>query len=253
MLTTIHTDLHETLEQSVTAVERSLIVAGHYSYADYMRDVSNEGEAEAMSFELGVRLVTEALDQGRFSRLVLLINDIGVTAAQRNQLKEGYELPANYRQMMASAGLGDQHLEVMFESTMRNKASTGLRKVYKRKPDLFEKVRPGETDLVRCVAATACEREASDRATAYVVSGPDGERLVVKEGPNPKCNLIMGTFFFELTKRFQPQLILNVFNELYAYRLKLGIHVSQIVFDTQAPIKSVFCDGEAYLWDASQN
>ena len=49
------------------------------------------------------------------------------------------------------------------------------------------------------------------------------------------------------------QLILNIFNELYAYRLKLGIHVSQAIFDNQAPIKSVFCDGEAFLWDVSQN
>ena len=42
MLTAIHSDLQEAIERAVTAVDHSLIVAGHDSYTDHMQEVSNE-------------------------------------------------------------------------------------------------------------------------------------------------------------------------------------------------------------------
>ena len=229
-----------------------VVVAGHYSLADYMSDVSNEGEAEAMTFDVGVGLVAQAIDQGRACHLVVLVNDIGVSTDQRGRLKDGYELPVNYRQTMVGAGLDESHLSVVFESTMRNKASTTLRKVYKRQPHLFERVSASDARLVRCVDRSVCDAQTPAGATAYVVPGPDGEKLVVKEGPNPKCNLIMATFFHDLTKNHKPRGIINIFNELYAYRLKLGIHVSRLIFDNQTPFMNVYCDGEELLTDADE-
>jgi hypothetical protein len=135
----------------------------------------------------------------------------------------------------------------MFESTMRNKASTLLRKIYKRRPQLFERVSASSEGLVRCVQSTVCEMETSTTNTAYVVSGPDAEKLVVKEGPNPKCNLILATLFNELRQLFAPKLQINVFNNVYRYRLQLGIHVSRKVLENTTPFLNVFCDGDDVL------
>lgn len=253
MLAAIDTDSKRDLLRLVVEDEPSVVVAGHYSLADDMSDVSNEGKAEAMSFELGAGLAAGAIHHGRICQLVLMINDIGVQTDQRHQFKDGYELPANYRRILTSAGLDEAQLKIMFESTMRNKASTSLRKIYKRRPQLFDRVAPGEAGLVRCVNRTACEAEHGAGGTAYVVPGPSGERLVVKEGSNPKCNLIMATFFHDIVKMYQPKQIVNIFNELYTYRLSLGIHVSQLIYDNNTPFTNVFCDGQHVQIDATGN
>ncbi len=53
----------------------------------------------------------------------------------------------------------------------------------------------------------------------------------------------------ELTKKCQAKLIVNVFNELYAYRLDLGIHVSQKILDNPSSFINVFCDGKHFSWN----
>ena len=225
------------------AVDPFVVVAGHYSLADYMKDVSNEGEAEIASFSLGVELISRAIKLRKTTHLVLFVNDIGICEIDRQRIKNKYHLPENYKKIMKEAGLDENYLTVVFESSMRNKASTLLRKVYKRQPELFQKVKPTETDLVRCVNRSSCEVDSTHPHQVYVIEGPDGEKLVVKEGPNPKCNLILATFFHKLTKMFSPSLIVNVFNEIYHYRLRLGLHVGQKVLGNTTSFENLFCDG----------
>lgn len=220
----------------------SVVIAGHYCLAAHMKELSHDGEAEADSFEVGCHLVALAHAHSARSHLVLWINDIGVDAASRLNLRHSYRLPENYREMLHHAGLSDSHPTVIFESAVRNKASTLLRRLYKRHPHLFQKVDANTAGLVRCVGVAPCEVGATAKH-AYVINGPDREPLVVKDGSNPKCNLILATLFEELRARFSPALFLNVFNDVYQYRLSLGIHVSRQLFDNTTPFVNSFCDG----------
>lgn len=242
----------EILDQML-AQQSSVVVAGHYCLADHMQELSAECDAEAKSFEVGARLVVEALRQDRESHMILWVNDIGIEAEQRAFIKHHYELPENYQTIMERVGLPKEHLLVMFESATRNKASTLLRNIYKRRPQLFEKVSASSENLVRCVQSSVCGMEPRGAETAYVVAGPDAERLVVKEGSNPKCNFILATLFNELRQIFAPQLQINVFNNIYRYRLQLGIHVSRQVLENTTPFHNVFCDGDAVLCEPFPN
>ena len=227
----------------------SVVVAGHYCLAEHMQELSAESEAELASFEFGVRFLAEASRRGHRSQLILWVNDIGISTDARAAIKSNYELPESYQRVLEDVPVEGEDLTVIFESSMRNKASTLLRKLYKRQPYLFEKVSARRGDLVRCVQNTECEKESRVASAAYVVPGPDAERLVVKEGPNPKCNLILATFFKELQQRFSHKLQLNVFNCVYKYRLQLGIHVSRSILENPTPFFNIFCDGDEFLFE----
>jgi len=225
------------------SVESSIIVSGHYSVAAHMSEVSNTGPAELMSFELGAELVQRARRHGKTSRIVLWVNDIGISQAERDVLKQQYSLPENYAVILGSYQLSDCDISVMYESSVRNKASTTLRTIYKKAPHLFNRVDARDTRLVRCVDNISCFSEKNGDEIAYVIDGPNKEPLVVKEGPHPKCNLILATLFHELTKRFTPDIIVTVFNDIYEYRLSLGLHAAKTLFDVSTPMMNIFCDG----------
>lgn len=225
------------------SVESSIIVSGHYSVAAHMSEVSNTGGAELMSFELGAELVQRARCQHKTSRIVLWVNDIGISQVERDALKQQYSLPENYAVILRSYQLTNDDISVMYESSVRNKASTTLRTIYKKAPHLFDRVDARNTRLVRCVDNIACTSEKHADQIAYVIDGPNKEPLVVKEGPHPKCNLILATLFHELTKRFTSDIIVTVFNDIYEYRLTLGLHAARTLFDVSTPMMNIFCDG----------
>lgn len=247
----MHIDIDQRILSRVRAAPSSVVVAGHFSLAENMQELSNEGDAEAQSFAVGVHLVQQARHCGCDSRAVVWINDIGVPNELRQQLKEAGSLPDNYRRILTQAQLEEGDVVVIFESTMRNRASVLARKLFKWDPDMFEKVNANQEGLVRCVSNRSCDIPEQRNQSAYVVEGPDGERLVVKEGPNPKCNMILATLFLYLKDHYAPKLILNVFNDIYAYRLSLGVHVSQAVIGNPTPITNVFCDGDRIYAGAS--
>ncbi len=224
--------------------QSTLVLAGHYCVAEDMSMLNHTGLEEAHSFCAGVELVATALKKSQQSHLLLWINDIGVPPDQRKQIKQNYILPRNYRQALHDHQLDRKHLTIRFESTMRNKASVALRKIVKRNPSLFRKVAADTQGLVRCVANEYCEMEAGKERYAYVIDGPHGDPLVVKEGSNPKCNLILATLFEELTKQHSPKLIVNIFNELYSYRIALGSFVCRAIYENHVPMMNLFFDGE---------
>ena len=227
-------------------VKYSVVIAGHFCLAEHMQELAYDGEPEMHSFTTGAAMVRRSIDSGQASQLVLWVNDIGITPEQRESYRDTGVIPDDYLQIMQSENLGEERLTVILESTMRNKASTLLRKLFKRDPQLFDKVDSQDPGLVRCVSRGVCDPFSVEptKDSAYVVDGPQGERLVVKEGPNPKCNLILATFFQELQKRFDPQHIFALFNDVYAYRLSLGTHVAQAVLGNPVPISVLLSDGE---------
>lgn len=230
--------------------DNSIVVAGHYCLAQAMNELSHESETEAKSFEVGVRLVSDALKRNVQSDLVLWVNDIAIEPSRRLTIKKNYRIPDNYAAIISQYDLDETNVTVFFESTMRNKASVLLRKLYKRTPELFKKVSASQSDLVRCIDTQQCGFESAEKI-AYVVNGPDGESLVVKEGSNPKCNLILAVLFSDLQKKFSSSSLINVFNTVYTYRLKLGIHVSQEILNSDITFHNIFCDGNEIEYEFS--
>ena len=222
--------------------DNSIVVAGHYCLAQAMSELSHDSESEEKSFELGVKLVADALKRNAQSDLVLWVNDIAIDPHLRQAMKQNYQMPANYLSIMEKFEMEESKVSIFFESTMRNKASVLLRKLYKRTPELFKKVNASQHGLVRCVNDQRCGIEDAGKM-AYIVDGPDGEPLVVKEGTNPKCNLILAVFFSDLQKKYSSSSLINIFNTVYTYRLKLGIHVSKNVLNSDITFHNIFCDG----------
>lgn len=232
----------DVLQQIVTGNLSTVIIAGHYCLSSSMTELSHEGDTEEACFALGAKLVASAHLKRLPSSLVLWINDIGICPEERGRIKQKYKIPINYLRILQSVDVAPESVKIIFESTIRNKASLLLRKVHGSHPHLFRKVSSTAPGLVRCVATSTCQIE-SEAKNAYVISGPNGEDLVVKEGPNPKCNLILATLFYDLYKANKPDKIINIFNDIYSYRVSLGIHVARTILDCPTPIFNLFCDG----------
>lgn len=237
-------DLIPSIARSSGDAKRVTILAGHYCINPNLEDLSHEGDAEQASFKLGAQLHGHLAAQGRSPRLILWINDIGIPPETRQALKEAYELPATYQSILIEHALRAEEVEVLFESTMRNTASVLLRKLVQKRPGSFQTMAGDDPSLVRCVDDAACDLERRRNSTVYTVRGPNDEQLVVKDGPNPKCNLILATLYRHLELRFEAETIVNVFNDIYINRIRLGVHVARNLFDTKLPFTNVFCDGD---------
>ena len=239
-LTFDHAQVMEKIDNKTPVV----IIAGHYCLADHMQELSSTGDAESQGFELGVQLLIRALKRGVQHHLVVWINDIGISRQQRENNKNTFVLPDNYQIILEHYGIDPSNVIVMFESCMRNKASTLVKRILKQQPGRLKKVDADNADLVRCVQNGGCDLKKQAQNHAYVITGPDQEQLVIKEGPAPKCNLILATFFNELVNRFYPQHVVNIFNDVYAYRLRLGVHVVNHLLNNTVGMTNVLCDGE---------
>ncbi|QKT04628.1 hypothetical protein HUS23_12830 [Ectothiorhodospiraceae bacterium 2226] len=224
------------------SVRRAAIIAGHYCLSPELSDLSHDSDAEEISFLSGAKLLHDLRSQGKDGVLVLWINDIGIDPAERERLRAEYALPENYRAILDRYALSRSDVSVMFESAMRNKASTTLRKLAKRSPETFLVVSPDDPALVRCINRATCQAEPPGRV--YAVQGPDQEMLVVKEGPNPKCNLILGTFLKQVTSDYAPDIVVNIFNAIYSNRIRFGVYVSKHVLGNSTPIFNYFADGD---------
>lgn len=235
---------HRQLIENIDNNKPAVIIAGHYCLAEHMQELSSHGKAESMCFELGIQLFVRALKKNIQHHLVVWVNDIGIRRDHRETIKNNFILPENYRSILNKYGLNASHISVMFESSMRNKASTLVKKILKRQPGRLKKVNANNPSLVRCVTNSSCDMTANTKNNAYIIKGPNQEQLVIKEGPAPKCNLILATFFSELVKQFSPKHFINIFNEVYAYRLRLGVHVAYSLLNNSVAMTNVLCDGE---------
>ena len=134
------------------------IVAGHYCVAEELSDLSHDGESEINSFEYGVRMHVALRRRGVTSRVVLFVNDIGISKEQRASILDPYLIPENYREILRRHEVPLHEVEPVFESVVRNRASKEIRKMKKRDTGVFEVLPSTDRRLVRCVdAAAACE------------------------------------------------------------------------------------------------
>lgn len=218
------------------------IIAGHYCVAPNLDDLSHNSQAEEMSFRKGAELYLQVREQGKLASLYLWVNDIGISADERALLKQSYRVPENYLAIASEYDIAESAIQVLFESAARNKASTLLRQIHKNHPSRFRQYDSGESGLMRCVEGVVCE--ISDSKKAYVIDGPEGENLVVKEGPNPKCNLILATLFMLVQKAQGCDAIVNIFNSIYTNRIRLGIYVFIELFTEESSLvfENYFCD-----------
>lgn len=237
----------EIIDSTLGAADSVAIVGGHYCVAPDLEDLSADADTEQNTFAYATEIAAAFRAAGKRAKIVLWVNDIGIDLAARNQLKHHYVLPTSYAAIFARAGLSDDTLVVLFESMVRNKASVLLRDIFKRSPGLFRVMTSDAPELVRCIDQCETGDAQKEAKKAYVVTGPDGENLVVKEGPNPKCNLILGTLFHLIATRIGPAAVITVFNSIYANRIRLGMHVAAQVFACRTPIRSVFMDGAELL------
>jgi len=218
------------------------IVAGHYSLAPDYAALSSDAAVEQRSFQQGIELAILSERLGAESRLVLWVNDIGIDVEERDALKRRYVLPIPYRRIADRLRFDPEKIEVVFESTMRNKGSTLIRRFEKRMPTLVRRVSAAAMGLIRCIEDEACDLESAGAGEAMVIAGPGGEDLVLKEGAHPKCCLILATLFRQLHAGDRGEYIANVFNGLYAARLAYGVHVARTLFQLRMPIHNAFID-----------
>ncbi|WP_374088763.1 hypothetical protein [Methylomicrobium lacus] len=226
-------------------VKSSLVVSGHYDAATAGSEAAYPGDVETLSFETGADLVRRAHRLSKNCRLALWVNDMAIGQAERDAFKQNYTLPYRYAEILRRHRLKDQDLCVIYESSLRQQASTELRAIYKKVPHLFDRIEADDTGLLRSVGAAASRStEAEAEQIAYVIRGPYRESLVLKDGPHPQYNLILATLLKEISKRFSPGMIITVFNESEVYRLNLGMHVAKTLFGLATPMMNVYCDHE---------
>jgi hypothetical protein len=217
--------------------KRLAIVAGHYCVAEELADLSAAAPAEESSFALGVALFASARRRGRVASLNLWVNDIGADPATRERLKSAYRLPDNYRRLLHSFEVAPEHVRVLFESSTRNKASTRVKQLSARQPERLRRVRSDSAGLVRCIEACSIEDESKH---AWVIDGPDGAPLVVKDGPHPKCNMILGTLFQDVVRAIAADRVVTVFNSIYVNRIGLGMFVARELLEVQTEFSNLY-------------
>jgi len=220
-----------------------VIIAGHYCLSEKLSELSNEGESEISSFRTGVKAYRFLKSMNRKCKLVLWINDIGIETLARQEIKASYLIPQNYLDILGEYQVSIQDVEILFETTMRNKASVWFRKIYKRTPEKFQIMDNSDANLVRCIDPVE-ECPIIENVKAYTILTDKGEPLVMKEGPHPKCNLILATLFATLEKGNEGALFLNIFNDIYIERIRLGIHVARNVYNLNSRFINCFVDGQ---------
>jgi hypothetical protein len=81
--------------------KQPVIIAGHYCLSDTLSELSNSGESEYNTFLFGVLLTKKLLLMGNKPSLVLFVNDIGIDPIDRADIKTNYNIPDNYKHLLA--------------------------------------------------------------------------------------------------------------------------------------------------------
>lgn len=235
---------------SLEAATRSLspfdarlhILAGHYCVNKEFEELGPDNDAELTSFEIGLELLIDLRLKGKEVKLYLWINDIGIAPEERERFKSHFTLPEPYENLVRNKSCQSikDHFVILFESTIRNRASGIVKKVRKESPHLFDECESNDPRLIRCVDSQGCGL--SDGKKVYTIKSRSGAPIVVKEGPNPKCNLILATLFDVILTRNGSGRIINVFNSIYSNRIELGQYVYEKLFSKPSSNLNIFCD-----------
>lgn len=233
------------------------ILAGHYCVSPELEDLGPDNDAELTSFRIGLDVLSELTSHGKVAKLYLWINDIGISPSDREFFKSNFTLPDVYESAIKEKNmkLSDGQLVVLFESTIRNRASGLIKKIKRERPHQFEEYESNNAELIRCVGPQSCEISEETQKKVYTIRSRSGEPIVVKEGSNPKCNLILATLFDVILSRYGNGQIINIFNSIYSRRIELGQYVYEKLFCKPTFGLNIFCDisGSAFLVLDSSN
>lgn len=236
--------IHKIAKEIAQTAKRIVIVGGHYCVSEEFSELSADSETEKHTFSTAVRMVKTINNEGSEAKILLWVNDIGISLDKRKELKTNYKIPDSYSLILRDEKINPEIIEIYFESTIRNKASVKLRQMAKLNPSLFNKYSSEEGGLIRCIDLCTISRGENN---IYSITGPKGIKLVVKEGPNPKCNLILATLFYLINSRMSPDAIISIFNVLYANRISLGLYVLSKLYGNNTPICSMLMNENILL------
>lgn len=228
---------------------RQVIIAGHYCVNPELSELNSDSDVEFLSWKKGLELHANSKEK---STIVLWVNDIGVNQQDREVLKNNYKIPDNYRLAMNKYGISITDINIEFESTIRNKASVYIKKLNKSCPGYLKKVIANDKSLTRCVSNYFCSIDDARTIYSYVINGPNNESLVVKDGPNPKCNLILATLYDKYA--MQDEVVIhNIFNGIYESRIEFGIYVYKSIYSGTASFNNIFVNFGADVTDSKTN
>ncbi len=218
-----------------------LIIAGHYCVANDYAELSNFAETEITSLKIGIEQYHYYLQLGNQVKLVIWVNDIGLTALERQQFHQSYQIPDNYMGILKEAEIDLSNIIIRFESRARNRASKIVRQIKRDFPELITELASDDSALVRCLESDVCSNE-QHASMVLTINDERGLPLVIKEGSAAKCCAILATFFSELLVQFQPLKIIGVFNFIYQERIKAGHYVASRLLKFNLPMAILFCN-----------
>ncbi|NOQ81216.1 MAG: hypothetical protein GQ548_01655 [Methylophaga sp.] len=218
-----------------------LVIAGHYSVSEDYSELSHLAKTEVNSLRIGIKNYQHYLKLKYSVRLVIWINDIGLTPLERKQYQQFYTLPDNYTALLKEAAIPLDKVVIRFESQSRNRASKLVRQLKRQYPEVITELASSNSELKRCINTDLCEPNATGQ-TVLTIDDGNGFPLVIKEGGAAKCCAILALFFTELAQTFQPIKIIGVFNFLYVERIKAGLYVAQSLLDFNIANSFLFCD-----------
>jgi len=209
-----------------------LIHIGHFKYS------VGVGPIEIKSFEDGLSFGEELKKEKKNVKYRLLVDDIGITPEKRIKIKESFRLPKAYIDKLDEHNLKETEVDVIFESSMRNKASRILSDM---------KI-PGKEKITKAMVAVdqACEFERcvpqsdhskknkEDREIYSIIDPYSGIPLILKEGSNPKCNLIIACSYYKDVEKYNS--IISFYNAYWEQRMQYGAMVAKLLFNIEKPI-----------------
>ncbi|MDP2691335.1 MAG: hypothetical protein Q8O95_02950 [bacterium] len=210
-----------------------LVHIGHFKYT------VGVGPIEIQSFRDGIAFGKELKENHQKKvDFRVLVDDIGIDSEKRVQIKNNFRLPKAYLEVLEKFHLSEDDIDIIFESSVRNYASRILSR---------QKV-PGKIKLRKELVSfdEACEYERcvpqsdhalgqkEDREVYSVIDPHSGIPLILKEGANPKCNLIVACSYYKGTEIYDS--IISFYNAIWEQRMNYGAMVARILFEIEKPI-----------------
>lgn len=215
--------------------DRILVHIGQFKYSVGIGPIEIKTVQDGVEF--GEYLKKE---QNKKVDYCILIDDIGLDKDERKKIKETFLLPEPYMKILKHFKIDENKIKILFESKARNGASHILsRKMYllpgneKITKEIvnFDKA----CEYERCVPMSSHAKQEKQNKEIYSIIDPrSGIPLILKEGPNPKCNLIIAYSYYKETKEYDS--IISFYNAQWEQRLTYGAMVARELFGIEIPI-----------------
>jgi hypothetical protein len=160
-----------------------------------------------------------ALDfYGRISRLLqnvileILVNDIGLSAEQRQRARATYVIPGTYSQAMRERGISADRVEIRFEKNVKNRAAA-----FTKRP-----------------AFRNCAHKMADGCWAYDSYKLGSEVVLTNPSGVPRCTLLMGQMFFDIGQVYEATV--NFYSTQVHLTMERAAVVAKEIYETECRI-----------------